>query len=260
MHRIIGYSPAAPGGFGEMMLVQDTLARVVPDNVPADQVALVDAFAVGEYYVRSSQVAPPAVPVVIGAGAIGLSAVLALSRRGVSPIIVADFSPDRLAVARRLGATHTLDPRQRSPYDQWRELALGGAEIPAIGDVQAKQSAPPTPACVVFEFVGVPGVLDGIVQECPPGTRIFTAGGPPEGDHISSAVAKRKGLVIHFGGGPDPKDWYGTLDAVVSGQLDPRPVIGLVVDLDGVPAALDLARRGDGPARIMIHPSGDLDE
>lgn len=34
------------------------------------------------------------------------------------------------------------------------------------------------------------------------------------------------------------------------------PVIGMTVDLDGVPDALQLARRADGPARIMIRPAG----
>jgi len=68
-------------------------------------------------------------------------------------------------------------------------------------------------------------------------------------------VAKRKGLNIHFGGGPDPEDWYGTLDAICDGGLDVSPVIGLTIGLAGVPEALDLARRSDGPARSMIHPT-----
>jgi threonine dehydrogenase-like Zn-dependent dehydrogenase len=253
--RIIGCSPDAPGGFGQLMLVQEALARVVPDEVPVDHAALADAFAVGEYYVRQSAIDDSVVPVVIGAGAIGLSAVVALARRGVSPIIVADYNAARLETARHLGATHTVDPRVTSPYDLWRELALDGAEIASVGDVQRQNEI--TRCCFVYEYVGLPGVLEGIIQACPPDTNIFTAGGAPEGDHISSAVAKRKGLVIHFGGGPKQQDWYGTLDAIVAGDLDPGPVIGMIVDLDGVPAALDLARGGSGPARIMIHPNGD---
>src|SRR6478609_7015153 len=47
VHRIIGCSPAAPGGFGELMLVQDQFARVVPNDVDVDHAALADAFAVG---------------------------------------------------------------------------------------------------------------------------------------------------------------------------------------------------------------------
>jgi threonine dehydrogenase-like Zn-dependent dehydrogenase len=253
--RIIGCSPDAPGGFGQLMLVQESMARVVPNHVPVDHAALADAFAVGEYYVRQSAICDSVVPVVVGAGAIGLSAVVALARRGASPIIVADYNSTRLETAREFGATHTVDPRERSPYDVWRELALDGAETPSLGDVLRQNEI--TRRCFVYEFVGLPGVLDGIIHDCPPDTHIFSAGGAPEGDHISSAVAKRKGLVIHFGGGPKQQDWYGTLDAIVAGELDPGPVIGMKVDLDGVPVALDLARGASGPARIMIHPNGD---
>lgn len=197
--RIIGCSPEAPGGFGELMLLTESLARAVPDHIPPDQVALADAFAVGEYYVRRAALDSRDVPLVIGAGAIGLSAVAALRLRGVSPILVSDYNTDRLETARVLGATHTVNPADGSPYDLWREVALGGGPgRPAFGGAD-----PSAPRCVVFEFVGRPGVLDGIIQQCERGTRILTAGGPPEGDHISSLVAKRKGVNIQFGGGPD---------------------------------------------------------
>jgi len=248
--RIIGCSPSAPGGFGELLLLTESLAKTVPDAVADDHAAVADAFAVGEYYVRRSRIEKGDVPIVIGAGCIGLSAVAALRSRGVAPIIVADFQASRLATARVLGADFVVDPRERSPYDVWHEVALGGR--PPRGAFA--EPDPDLPGCVVFEFVGHPGVLDEIIRGCPRDTRILSAGGPPEGDRISSMTAKRKGLNIHFGGGPDPDDWYRTLDAICEGRLDVSPVIGKVVGLDDVPDALDLARRADGPARIMIHP------
>ena len=51
-------------------------------------------------------------------------------------------------------------------------------------------------------------------------------------------------------------DFGRVVDALVAGELDPGPIIGMTVDLDGVPDAFDLARRAGGPARIMIHPHG----
>jgi threonine dehydrogenase-like Zn-dependent dehydrogenase len=249
--RIIGCGPGSPGGFGELMLLSEPLVRAIPGHVGTDEAALADCFAVGEYYVRRAGLGPSDVPLVIGAGAIGLSAVAALARRGVTRIIVSDYNASRLEVARALGATRTVDPAAESPYDAWRQVALGDTPGRA-----AFGSAPSGhPGCVIFEFVGVPGVLDQIIKGCERGTRILSAGGPPEGDRISSMVAKRKGVNIQFGGGPDPEDWYGTLDAICDGSLDVSPAIGLTIGLDEVPAALDMARRGDGPARIMIHPT-----
>jgi len=83
--HVIGHDPDAPGAFGELMLVSEILARTVPDGVPNDAVAVVDAFAVGEFYVRSSAIGPGELPLVIGAGAIGLSAVAALVARSAHP-------------------------------------------------------------------------------------------------------------------------------------------------------------------------------
>ena len=51
---------------------------------------------------------------------------------------------------------------------------------------------------------------------------------------------------------PDYPD--ALIDAVLTGRLDPRPSIGMVVGLDGVPDAIELARRAQGPPRIVVHP------
>ena len=81
---VIGHNPDAPGAFGGLMLVSEVMARKVPDGVPNDSVAVVDAFAVGEFYVRCSGIKPGELPLVIGAGAIGLSTVAALKPRVAS--------------------------------------------------------------------------------------------------------------------------------------------------------------------------------
>jgi threonine dehydrogenase-like Zn-dependent dehydrogenase len=99
--RVIGHDPDAPGAFGELMIVSEMMSRKVPDGVPADSVAVVDAFAVGEFYVRCSGIGPGELPLVIGAGAIGLSTVAALAARGVGPIVISDYNDDRLSYAKK---------------------------------------------------------------------------------------------------------------------------------------------------------------
>src|ERR1700742_3439907 len=81
--RIIGQHPEAQGSFGELVVVAEALAKPVDGDVSSDTAALTDAFAVGEFYVRSARMEPGEVPVVVGAGAIGLSAVAALATRGL---------------------------------------------------------------------------------------------------------------------------------------------------------------------------------
>ncbi len=242
--RIIGQHPEAQGSFGELLVVPEATAKVVDGAVSSDAIAVVDAFAVGEFYVRASRLEPGEIPIVIGAGAIGLSAVAALSARGIEPIIVSDFTADRRELAAASFGAHVLvDPAQRSVFDVFREVRaerhMGG---PAV----------------VFECVGASGLIDKIAKEAEFYSRIYCAGGWYTGDTLGITEATRNGLTLQFGGGPMPQDWYGVLDAVVEGRLDPMPSIGRIIGLDEVPDALDQARRSEGPPRIVIHPNGDL--
>jgi threonine dehydrogenase-like Zn-dependent dehydrogenase len=222
------------------MLVFELLARTVPDGVANDAVAVVDAFAVGEFYVRSSAIGPGELPLVIGSGAIGLSAVAALVARGVGPIIVSDYSAERLEYAKKFGADILVNPAERSPYDVWREVARDKG-------IQRSQ--------VVFECVGATGLLTTIIESCEFLARVFTAGGWHGNDSVSVTEATHKGVTIQFGGGPHPVDWYGTLDAVVEGRPDPLPSVGKVISLDEVPEASDAARKSQGPPRVVVHPT-----
>jgi threonine dehydrogenase-like Zn-dependent dehydrogenase len=111
---------------------------------------------------------------------------------------------------------------------------------------------------VVFECVGASGLLQKIVESADMATRIYCAGGWYTGDTLDVTTATRQGVTIQFGGGPMPQDWYGTLDAITQGALDPMPSVGKVIGLDEVPDAIDLARHSEGPPRIVVHPNGDV--
>jgi threonine dehydrogenase-like Zn-dependent dehydrogenase len=241
--RIIGQHPEAQGSFGELLVVSELAAKPVANDVSCDAVALTDAFAVGEFYVRSARLQPGEIAIVVGAGAIGLSAVAALASRDIEPIIVSDYKSERRELARdRFGAHVVVDPAETTVFDAFRK-------------VRAERGLP-GPA-VIFECVGAHGLIQSIVESAEMGTRIYCAGGWYTGDTLDITTATRRGVTIQFGGGPHPQDWYGTLDSIVSGRLDPLPSVGKVITLDEVPEALDMARRSDGPPRIVVHPNGD---
>ncbi|WP_374159619.1 zinc-binding dehydrogenase [Mycobacterium sp. G7A2] len=242
--HIIGQHPEAQGSFGELLVVPEAMAKAVDSTVSSDAIAVVDAFAVGEFYVRSANVQPGEIPIVVGAGAVGLSAVAALSARGIAPIIVSDFHAERRDLAiTRFGAHIGVDPATESEFDAFRraraEHHLGGV-------------------AVVFECVGAKGLIDRIAANAEFYTRIYCAGGWYSGDTLDITQATQQGLTFQFGGGPMPQDWYGVLDAVVDGRLDPLPSIGKVIGLDEVPDAIDQVRRSEGPPRIVVHPNGDI--
>ena len=247
--RVIGQAPDAPGGFGEYFVLTEGLAKRVETDLPSELVSVSDAIAVGWSYTSRAAVTTKEVPLIIGLGAIGLSAVASLKRMGIGPIVAVDFVASRRELALQMGADVVVDPAQVSPYAAWREIAFGSPD--PVRDVMGLLDLK---KCVVFECVGIPGVLDQIVKGCEPGTRIFSAGGAPEGDHLHTMTAKRKGLNFQFGGGPSITHWNEAFDEVTSGRLDVAPMVGRIIGLDDVPSGLDDARDASGPARIVVTP------
>jgi threonine dehydrogenase-like Zn-dependent dehydrogenase len=233
--KIIGQNPESPGGFGEYFLLTEAITRVVTSDLPSEIVCIADAISVGWSAASRAQLTTKEAPLVIGCGAIGLSAIATLRCLGAGPIVAADFVASRRQTALAMGADVVIDPAEISPYQAWRDAVHGAG-------------------CVVFECVGIPGVLDSIIKGCERGTRIFSVGGPPEGDLLHTLTAKRKGLNIQFGGGPSMTHWDEAFEAVCSGSLDVRPMLGRIVGLDEVPEALDASRDANGPARIIVVP------
>jgi threonine dehydrogenase-like Zn-dependent dehydrogenase len=233
--KIIGQNPDTPGGFGEYFLIDEAAARVVPTDLPSELVCIADAISVGWSAALRADVTAREVSLVIGCGAIGLGVIATLKRVGVAPIVAVDLVASRRETARAMGADLVVDPAQGSAFEAIRAFT----ELPG---------------CVVFECVGVPGVLDGVIKGCGRGTRIFSMGGPPEGELLHTLTAKRKGLNIQFGGGPLPQHWDGAFAAVCSGSFDVRPLFGHTVGLDGVPDALVAARDAQSPTRIVVVP------
>ncbi|MEQ6901558.1 zinc-binding dehydrogenase [Nocardioides sp. YIM 152588] len=247
--RIIGMAPDAPGGFGEYFLLSEVLARPLPDDLEPATLSLIDALAVGWYYTRLGTQEANRVPLVVGLGAIGLGVVLALKQRGSGPVVAADHNPVRRELAARLGADVVVDPATEPAFAAWRRAAWGS---PA--EVHDRIALSGLPTCSVYECVGRDGVLADLVDGCPNDTRILSAGGAAA-DTIPSAAAHLKGVNLQFGGGPAITDWYETLDLVASGTIDPSPLIGETVGIDGLAEAIDRARRADAPPRIVFTAS-----
>jgi threonine dehydrogenase-like Zn-dependent dehydrogenase len=245
--RIVGMAPDAPGGFGEYFLLSEGMARSVPDDLPVERIALNDAMAVGWYYSRVGVEQSPdgSVPLVLGLGAIGLSVVVGLRHRGSGPIVAVDYSPSRRQLALDLGADIVVDPAEESPWEAWRRAAWGDPT-----DVHDRMKLMGRPAQVVYEMVGRNGVLGDVIDNCQVGTRILSCGGAAE-DVIHTTVAHLKGVNIQIGGGPMFDDWYGCLDLVISGEIDPTPLIGETVALDDLTEAIERARSADAPVRIL---------
>jgi L-iditol 2-dehydrogenase len=101
-----------PGAFAEYVNVPARCLIHWPENLPAEAAALAEPMANGIHVVRVSKHLPAATALVIGAGPIGLFCQQALQVLRGSKVFVADLSPERLAVAKKLGAARVINPRE----------------------------------------------------------------------------------------------------------------------------------------------------
>ena len=144
----VGYSNAFPGGYGELMLLSDLVAMKVPNGLDHRDAALTEPLAVGIHAVVKSKIAPGDAAVVLGCGPVGLAVIDDLRRRGIEPIVASDFSPARRALAAKMGAHEVVDPAVERPMDAWRR----------VDGVRP---------LVIFEAVGVPGMIDQAMVMAP---------------------------------------------------------------------------------------------
>ncbi len=113
------------------MLLSEPLLLEVPNGLAAEHAALTEPLAVGGHAVAKAHIGGDEVPLVIGCGPVGLAVIAALKLKGLHPIVAADFSPARRALAQRLGADIVVDPAATQPYATWAEhAAMSGKPRP----------------------------------------------------------------------------------------------------------------------------------
>ena len=231
----VGYSNDYPGGYGELMKLAEMFLLPVPNGLPTEHAALTEPMAVGMHAVAKSRFDQWDAPMVIGCGPVGLAVIAALRLRGAEPIVAADFSPTRRALARKMGAHVVVDPAQKPAIDAWREAA--GAR-PAV----------------IFECVGVPGLLLQVMRDAPREARVVVAGVCMEDDRIRPMIGINKELSLQFVLGYTPDEFAGTLAAIAEGRIDVAPLVTSRIGVGDVPAAFEELANPEGQAKILVEP------
>ncbi len=251
--RAIGYSNDTPGGFAEYMRLSESLLLEVPDGLATEHAALTEPMAVGVHAVGKANLMPDDVPLVIGCGPVGLAVIASLRLKDARPIVAADFSSRRRELAAALGADVVVDPAEDTPWQSWREVAVW-RDASRAPQLPPWVPGPPRRPAVVFECVGVPGVLDQIMAASPRGTRIVVVGVCMEPDTIHPMLGISKELNIQFVLGYRPEEFAATLHHIAAGAIPTAPLITGTVGVEGVADAFQDLASPERHAKILVEP------
>ena len=230
-----GQAEAIRAPFGDATLVK------IPENVAGDDailtrlLPLTDVMGTGYHSVVSAQLRPGKTAIIIGDGAVGLCAVLSAKILGAARIILMGHNADRLKLGQRFGATDTISTRDDAQaVAEALEMTEGGAES-------------------VAECVGLKSSFDLAIGVARPGGVVGFVGVP----HVSEAIdlGRMFSHNISLRGGVAPVRAYipDLMDPVLTGKIDPSPVLEMSVDLEGVPegyAAMDSRKK----IKVMVKP------
>ncbi|WP_068185563.1 zinc-binding dehydrogenase [Mycobacterium sp. UM_CSW] len=225
----IVYSNSTIGGYAERMLLSAPLLLPIPNGLDYKHAALTEPMAVGLHAVNKSNITPGETALVLGCGPIGIAIIAALRARGVETIVACDFSPKRRELATAMGAHRTLDAAQGSPFDSVK-------------------------AAVVFEAIGVPGIIDDVLRRARPGTRLVVAGVCMQADTVHPFFAIAKEISVQFVLAYNPEEFGDSLRALAEGEIDVTPVITGEVGLDGVGQAFDDLADPERHCKILVTP------
>jgi threonine dehydrogenase-like Zn-dependent dehydrogenase len=229
------------GAQADFVRVPDAEATLVVVPGPVDEdlipslLTLSDVFSTGHHAAVSAEVGPGKTVVVVGDGAVGLSAVLAASRLGAERIIAMSRHADRQALAREFGATDVVDTRGDEGVEAVK--ALLGGEL----------------ADCALEAVGTRESMDQALRVVHPGGHVGYVGVPAGDPELPLPYLFGNNITV--GGGVAPARTYipELLPDVLARKVDPGKVFDLTLPLDHAPeayAAMDERRA----IKVLLKP------
>ena len=150
-----------------------------------------------------------------------------------------------------MGADILIDPAQVSPYASWEEL---GVPTNRINRLMMEMAGQTPKNAVVFECVGVPGVINQIMEGAPLGSRVVVVGVCMEVDRIEPMLAINKELDFRFVLAYTGEEFERTLHQIADGAIDVEPIITSKVGLGEVADAFEALATPDVHAKILVKP------
>lgn len=231
----VGTALAAPGAFAEYVAVRADQLQRVPDGVSDVEAAMIEPLAVGHHTVSRANLRADDRVLILGGGPIGAAVALFARAAGARTVVVSEPAAARRERCRELGATAVIDPRGEDVAAQFATVAGGRPSV-------------------VFECVGVPGMLAEAVRLAGLRARIVVAGVVFAEDTFPPLETMAREISIIYSQAYEERDFAGVIDALAKGRVDCRPMHTRTVTLDQLPDVFEGLRNNPSECKVIVDP------
>jgi threonine dehydrogenase-like Zn-dependent dehydrogenase len=215
----------------------------VPDGLSDEQVLMCpDIMSTGFSGAESGGIRIGDVVAVFAQGPIGLCATAGARLMGATTIVAVESLPERMEMARRMGADHVVDFRKADPVAEIMRIT-GGRGVD-----------------VAIEALGLPQTFEAALRVLRPGGTLSSLGVYSSDlriplDAFAAGLGDHKIVTTLCPGGKERM--RRLTDVVASGRVDTRPLVTHRFRLDEIEAAYALfANQRDGVLKVAITPWG----
>ena len=202
------------GGFAEYMRVDTNNAVKLPASIGWDEGALIEPLAVGLHAVRScGQKLDGKKVLVVGAGPIGLAVTFWCKFFGARNVVVSEVDQFRLDSSLKFGATELINGADEDVQQRFQSIAGQGPDI-------------------IFECVGIPGMIGQCIDQAKFGTELVIVGFCMAQDAFVPAMAVIKEINMRFAIAYHKKDFEFIVDMMASDRVDASQMLSGVVGFD----------------------------
>lgn len=223
------------GGFAEYALGGGRMTFRLPESIEPADGAMVEPLAVGLHAVSLARCARGEDVLVVGAGPVGLAIALWAKYFGAREVVISDPVEPRRSLATRLGATASIDPSKEEVLPAYSKITGGD----------------PT---MIFECVGLPGMIQECASLVKRGGRVLSAGMCMQPDSFMPLVLGVKEVAVQFCSYYRHDDFALTIDVLAANRLDVSAMVTDRVELDALPTAFEALRTPQHQCKVIVQP------
>ena len=224
--------------FAEYAVVPASGAVVIPKEMPLDRAALLSCAVLTGYgaVVNTAKVKPRSSLAVFGCGGVGLNSIQGARLVGATTIIAVDISDEKLAIAKKVGATHVVNAAKEDPVAEIKKIC-GGADY--VFDASGREST----ISQAWLATGVQGQLTlvGLLKN---GAQLTIDAGP--------FVNEQSIKGCYFGSANLQKDVISLVKSYLNGDLFLDELISERIGLGGLNEAVNRLRAGEGARNVLV--------